>query len=103
MWPHAHLWRGGRSLGKSGSDSLHFPPPPQNVMLDLSKRSRSGKFRLVTKFKKEKNNKNREARCSLGAPGTWPCPCPGHPGPRPTLPRLWLQSCTPALPPQQAE
>ncbi|KAB0396542.1 hypothetical protein E2I00_006750, partial [Balaenoptera physalus] len=39
-----------------------------NVMLDLSKRSRSGKFRLVTKFKKEKNNKNREARSSLGAP-----------------------------------
>lgn len=69
-------------------------------MLDLSKRSRSGKFRLVTKFKKEKNNKNREARCSLGAPGTCPCPCPGHPGalatpgPRPALPRLWLQSCT---------
>ncbi|XP_006748450.1 diacylglycerol kinase delta-like [Leptonychotes weddellii] len=37
-------------------------------MLELSKRSRSGKFRLVTKFKKEKNSKNREARSSLGAP-----------------------------------
>ncbi|KAF4022030.1 hypothetical protein G4228_013198 [Cervus hanglu yarkandensis] len=44
------------------------PGDEENVMLDLSKRSRSGKFRLVTKFKKEKNNKNREARCSLGAP-----------------------------------
>lgn len=42
----------------------------QNVMLDLSKRSRSGKFRLVTKFKKEKNNKNKEVHSSLGAPGT---------------------------------
>lgn len=41
-------------------------------MLDLSKRSRSGKFRLVTKFKKEKNNKNREASSSLAAPGTCP-------------------------------
>lgn len=46
-------------------------------MLDLSKRSRSGKFRLVTKFKKEKNNKNREARSSLGAPGTCPRCSPG--------------------------
>ncbi|XP_036713010.1 diacylglycerol kinase delta isoform X2 [Balaenoptera musculus] len=44
------------------------PGEEENVMLDLSKRSRSGKFRLVTKFKKEKNNKNREARSSLGAP-----------------------------------
>lgn len=48
-------------------------------MLDLSKRSRSGKFRLVTKFKKEKNNKNRAARCSLGAPGTCPLPFPWSP------------------------
>lgn len=44
------------------------------MTLDLSKRSRSGKFRLVTKFKKEKNNKNREAHSSLGAPGTAPRP-----------------------------
>ncbi|XP_066883291.1 diacylglycerol kinase delta isoform X4 [Kogia breviceps] len=44
------------------------PGDEENVMLDLSKRGRSGKFRLVTKFKKEKNNKNREARSSLGAP-----------------------------------
>ncbi|KAF6361345.1 diacylglycerol kinase delta [Rhinolophus ferrumequinum] len=44
------------------------PSDEENVMLDLSKRSRSGKFRLVTKFKKEKNNKNREAHSSLGAP-----------------------------------
>uniref|UniRef100_A0A8P0PQ16 Diacylglycerol kinase n=1 Tax=Canis lupus familiaris TaxID=9615 RepID=A0A8P0PQ16_CANLF len=45
------------------------PGDEENVMLELSKRSRSGKFRLVTKFKKEKNSKNREARSSLGAPG----------------------------------
>uniref|UniRef100_A0A8C0LJX8 Diacylglycerol kinase n=1 Tax=Canis lupus dingo TaxID=286419 RepID=A0A8C0LJX8_CANLU len=44
------------------------PGDEENVMLELSKRSRSGKFRLVTKFKKEKNSKNREARSSLGAP-----------------------------------
>ncbi|KAI5930508.1 Diacylglycerol kinase delta [Manis javanica] len=44
------------------------PGDDENVMLDLSKRSRSGKFRLVTKFKKEKNNKNREASSSLAAP-----------------------------------
>ncbi|XP_059559560.1 diacylglycerol kinase delta isoform X2 [Myotis daubentonii] len=43
------------------------PSDEENVM-DLSKRSRSGKFRLVTKFKKEKNSKNREAHSSLGAP-----------------------------------
>lgn len=42
----------------------------QNQMLDYSKRSRSGKFRLVTKFKKEKNNKNKETRSNLGLPGT---------------------------------
>lgn len=44
--------------------------PQQSVMLDLAKRSRSGKFRLVTKFKKEKNNKNKEVHSSLAAPGT---------------------------------
>ncbi|XP_070278532.1 diacylglycerol kinase delta isoform X1 [Myotis yumanensis] len=43
------------------------PSDEENVM-DLSKRSRSGKFRLVTKFKKEKNSKNRDAHSSLGAP-----------------------------------
>lgn len=42
----------------------------QNQMLDYSKRSRSGKFRLVTKFKKEKNNKNKETHSSMALPGT---------------------------------
>lgn len=42
----------------------------QNQMLDYSKRSRSGKFRLVTKFKKDKNNKNKETHSSMGLPGT---------------------------------
>uniref|UniRef100_A0A8D2FU54 Diacylglycerol kinase n=1 Tax=Theropithecus gelada TaxID=9565 RepID=A0A8D2FU54_THEGE len=44
------------------------PGDEESVMLDLAKRSRSGKFRLVTKFKKEKNNKNKEAHSSLAAP-----------------------------------
>lgn len=71
------------------------------MTLDLSKRSsRSGKFRLVTKFKKEKNNKNREARSSLGAPGTYLLPPgpeapPPLPAPPPRVPhRLELQDCT---------
>uniref|UniRef100_A0A8C0J0T4 Diacylglycerol kinase n=1 Tax=Chelonoidis abingdonii TaxID=106734 RepID=A0A8C0J0T4_CHEAB len=41
---------------------LMEPSDDENQMLDYSKRSRSGKFRLVTKFKKEKNNKNKETR-----------------------------------------
>ncbi|EHB13973.1 Diacylglycerol kinase delta [Heterocephalus glaber] len=61
-----------RQLGKlADAPWLCQPVEPgdeENVMLDLSKRSRSGKFRLVTKFKKEKNNKNKEAHSSLGAP-----------------------------------
>uniref|UniRef100_A0A5F7ZGQ9 Diacylglycerol kinase n=1 Tax=Macaca mulatta TaxID=9544 RepID=A0A5F7ZGQ9_MACMU len=44
------------------------PGDEESVMLDLAKRSRSGKFRLVTKFKKEKNNKNKEVHSSLAAP-----------------------------------
>ncbi|KAF7254384.1 Diacylglycerol kinase delta [Varanus komodoensis] len=39
---------------------LMEPSDEENQMLDYSKRSRSGKFRLVTKFKKEKNNRNKE-------------------------------------------
>ncbi|XP_036092249.1 diacylglycerol kinase delta isoform X5 [Rousettus aegyptiacus] len=46
----------------------HCGDTGQNVTLDLSKRSRSGKFRLVPKFKKEKNNRNRDAHGGLGAP-----------------------------------
>lgn len=66
------------------------PSDEENVMLDLSKRSRSGKFRLVTKFKKEKNSKNRDAHSSLGAPGT----CPALPASR----RPWaLPVSTPSL------
>lgn len=42
----------------------------QGPLTDFSKRSRSAKFRLVPKFKKEKNNKNKET-CStcLSLPG----------------------------------
>uniref|UniRef100_A0A3B3CCU7 SAM domain-containing protein n=1 Tax=Oryzias melastigma TaxID=30732 RepID=A0A3B3CCU7_ORYME len=35
---------------------------------DFSKPSRSAKFRLVPKFKKDKNNKNKESCCSLPLP-----------------------------------
>uniref|UniRef100_A0A803V8I8 Diacylglycerol kinase n=1 Tax=Ficedula albicollis TaxID=59894 RepID=A0A803V8I8_FICAL len=47
---------------------LMEPCDEENQMLDYSKRSRSGKFRLVTKFKKEKNNKNKETHSSMGLP-----------------------------------
>ncbi|KAH0623882.1 hypothetical protein JD844_007067 [Phrynosoma platyrhinos] len=47
---------------------LMEPSDEENQMLEYSKRSRSGKFRLVTKFKKDKNNKNKETRSSLGLP-----------------------------------
>lgn len=47
---------------------LMEPCDEENQMLDYSKRSRSGKFRLVTKFKKEKNNKNKETHSSVGLP-----------------------------------
>uniref|UniRef100_A0A673KUB5 Diacylglycerol kinase n=1 Tax=Sinocyclocheilus rhinocerous TaxID=307959 RepID=A0A673KUB5_9TELE len=36
---------------------------------DFSKRSRSAKFRLVPKFKKDKNNKNKETCAALNMPG----------------------------------
>nr|XP_033815667.1 diacylglycerol kinase delta isoform X2 [Geotrypetes seraphini] len=45
------------------------PCDEENQMMDFSKRSRSGKFRLVSKFKKEKNNKNKEIGLSVGMPG----------------------------------
>ncbi|XP_058556766.1 diacylglycerol kinase delta isoform X3 [Neofelis nebulosa] len=64
------------------------PGDEENVMLELSKRSRSGKFRLVTKFKK--NSKNREARSSLGAPG----PRRDQGGPREADP-VWHQGAEP--------
>ncbi|XP_069870226.1 diacylglycerol kinase delta isoform X4 [Dipodomys merriami] len=68
------------------------PGYEENVMLDLSKRSRSGKFRLVTKFKKEKNNKNKEVHSSLGAPGPWG----DQSGPHEEDP-LWHQGAEPGL------
>ncbi|XP_063093143.1 diacylglycerol kinase delta isoform X2 [Cavia porcellus] len=69
------------------------PGDEENVMLDLAKRSRSGKFRLVTKFKKEKNNKNREAHSSLGGPG----PRRDQGGPHEEDP-LWDQGAEPQRP-----
>ncbi|TWW76650.1 Diacylglycerol kinase delta [Takifugu flavidus] len=38
-------------------------------MTDFSKRSRVAKFRLVPKFKKDKNNKNKETCATLSLPG----------------------------------
>nr|XP_020827767.1 diacylglycerol kinase delta isoform X3 [Phascolarctos cinereus] len=44
---------------------LMEPSDDENpTMLDFNKRGRSGKFRLVTKFKKEKSSKNKEIRGS---------------------------------------
>ncbi|XP_069473981.1 diacylglycerol kinase delta isoform X2 [Ambystoma mexicanum] len=45
------------------------PGDDENQMSDFSKRSRSGKFRLVNKFKKEKNSRNKETQSSFGQPG----------------------------------
>ncbi|XP_074120399.1 diacylglycerol kinase delta isoform X2 [Sminthopsis crassicaudata] len=48
---------------------LMEPSDDENpATLDFSKRSRSGKFRLVTKFKKEKSGKNKELRAGSGLP-----------------------------------
>lgn len=66
FWKYCTGWRYANYLNCDSWVFLFL----QNQMLDYSKRSRSGKFRLVTKFKKEKNNKNKETRSSLGLPGT---------------------------------
>lgn len=44
------------------------PSDSEGALSDFSKRSRSAKFRLVPKFKKDKNNKNRETSASLSLP-----------------------------------
>lgn len=43
-------------------------PGEEEGALDYSKLRRSSRFRLVNKFKKEKNTKNKETRSSTGAP-----------------------------------
>ncbi|XP_069053612.1 diacylglycerol kinase delta isoform X2 [Lepisosteus oculatus] len=43
-------------------------PLDDEAHMEFAKRSRSAKFRLVPKFKKDKNNKNKEASASLGLP-----------------------------------
>uniref|UniRef100_A0A672JY49 Diacylglycerol kinase n=1 Tax=Sinocyclocheilus grahami TaxID=75366 RepID=A0A672JY49_SINGR len=46
--------------------------PADDELSDFSKRSRSAKFRLVPKFKKDKNNKNKETCAALNMPvNTW--------------------------------
>uniref|UniRef100_A0A7N8X4T0 Diacylglycerol kinase n=1 Tax=Mastacembelus armatus TaxID=205130 RepID=A0A7N8X4T0_9TELE len=45
------------------------PSDHEGPLTDFSKRSRSAKFRLVPKFKKDKNNKNRETCATLSLPG----------------------------------
>uniref|UniRef100_A0A3Q3EY53 Diacylglycerol kinase n=1 Tax=Kryptolebias marmoratus TaxID=37003 RepID=A0A3Q3EY53_KRYMA len=44
------------------------PLDPEGPLMDFSKRSRSSKFRLVPKFKKDKNNKNKETCATLSLP-----------------------------------
>ncbi|XP_041657190.1 diacylglycerol kinase delta-like isoform X3 [Cheilinus undulatus] len=44
------------------------PSDHEGPLTDYSKRSRSAKFRLVPKFKKEKNNKNKETCATLSLP-----------------------------------
>ncbi|KAK2831071.1 hypothetical protein Q7C36_016157 [Tachysurus vachellii] len=44
------------------------PTDDEGHSLDFSKRSRSAKFRLVPKFKRDKNNKNREMYTTLNMP-----------------------------------
>uniref|UniRef100_A0A3Q4H3T4 Diacylglycerol kinase delta n=1 Tax=Neolamprologus brichardi TaxID=32507 RepID=A0A3Q4H3T4_NEOBR len=44
--------------------------PSDHELTDFSKRSRGAKFRLVPKFKKEKNNKNKETCATFSLPGT---------------------------------
>uniref|UniRef100_A0A8B9H9H9 Diacylglycerol kinase n=1 Tax=Astyanax mexicanus TaxID=7994 RepID=A0A8B9H9H9_ASTMX len=61
-------------------------------VMDFSKRSRSAKFRLVPKFKRDKNNKNKEACATLSLPGTsslpplYPPPSSLYPLPSPLYP-----------------
>uniref|UniRef100_A0A7N6BCZ9 Diacylglycerol kinase n=1 Tax=Anabas testudineus TaxID=64144 RepID=A0A7N6BCZ9_ANATE len=45
------------------------PSDHEGPLTDFSKRSRSAKFRLVPKFKKDKNNKNKETCATLSLPG----------------------------------
>uniref|UniRef100_A0A3Q1DEH2 Diacylglycerol kinase n=2 Tax=Amphiprion ocellaris TaxID=80972 RepID=A0A3Q1DEH2_AMPOC len=44
------------------------PSDHEGPLIDFSKRSRSAKFRLVPKFKKDKNNKNKETCATLSLP-----------------------------------
>ncbi|XP_072247904.1 diacylglycerol kinase delta isoform X1 [Leuresthes tenuis] len=44
------------------------PSDHEGPLIDFSKRSRSAKFRLVPKFKKDKNNKNKESCATLSLP-----------------------------------
>uniref|UniRef100_A0A9J7X2P0 Diacylglycerol kinase n=1 Tax=Cyprinus carpio carpio TaxID=630221 RepID=A0A9J7X2P0_CYPCA len=48
------------------------PADDEGQLSDFSKRGRSAKFRLVPKFKKDKNNKNKETCAALNMPvSTW--------------------------------
>ncbi|XP_026082792.1 diacylglycerol kinase delta-like isoform X1 [Carassius auratus] len=48
------------------------PADDEGQLSDFSKRTRSAKFRLVPKFKKDKNNKNKETCAALNMPvNTW--------------------------------
>uniref|UniRef100_A0A8C1W675 Diacylglycerol kinase eta/delta/kappa helical domain-containing protein n=1 Tax=Cyprinus carpio TaxID=7962 RepID=A0A8C1W675_CYPCA len=45
------------------------PADDEGQLSEFSKRGRSAKFRLVPKFKKDKNNKNKETCAALNMPG----------------------------------
>ncbi|KAI3353996.1 hypothetical protein L3Q82_018552 [Scortum barcoo] len=55
------------------------PSDHEGTLTDFSKRSRSAKFRLVPKFKKDKNNKNKET-CAYSCSASSPVGDGGGPG-----------------------
>uniref|UniRef100_A0A672YBU4 Diacylglycerol kinase n=1 Tax=Sphaeramia orbicularis TaxID=375764 RepID=A0A672YBU4_9TELE len=56
------------NMSMQQNNHLSVRPRLQGPLTDFSKRSRSAKFRLVPKFKKDKNNKNKETCSTLSLP-----------------------------------
>uniref|UniRef100_A0A4W3I9Q8 Diacylglycerol kinase n=1 Tax=Callorhinchus milii TaxID=7868 RepID=A0A4W3I9Q8_CALMI len=56
------------------------PSDEECQLMDYSKRSRTPKFRLVSKLKKDKNNKNKETKGNMGLPGTYASSAHPHQG-----------------------
>ncbi|KAM3931683.1 diacylglycerol kinase delta isoform 2-T2 [Leptodactylus fuscus] len=68
-------------------------PGEDEGSLDYSKLRRSSRFRLVNKFKKEKNTKNKETRSSAGPPGVGSDKSGPHEENPPCHPRAEPPSC----------